>query len=154
QWFPSNPDLISCDDCPDPTFTPQSAADSFYTLTVIDENGCEGEVTYFVNVLPQCSADLVAIPNAFTPNGDGINDVFGPVIDGNFQKIFDADDSGFSMRIYNRWGKKVFEAAGGNPTWDGTLENEAGGADVYIYIIEVNCGEERKMLTGDVALIR
>jgi gliding motility-associated-like protein/uncharacterized repeat protein (TIGR01451 family) len=154
QWFPSNPDLISCDDCPDPTFTPQSAADSFYTLTVIDENGCEGKVTYFVNVLPQCSADLVAIPNAFTPNGDGINDVFGPVIDGNFQKIFDADDSGFSMRIYNRWGKKVFEAAGGNPTWDGTLENEAGGADVYIYIIEVNCGEERKMLTGDVALIR
>ncbi len=154
QWFPSNPDLISCDDCPDPTFTPQTAADSLYTVMVIDENGCEGELTYFVNVLPQCSADLVAIPNAFTPNADGVNDVFGPVVDENFQKIFEADGSGFTMEIYNRWGKKVFETAGANPTWDGTLKDKPSGADVYIYIIEVNCAGERKKLTGDVALIR
>jgi len=154
QWMPSDPDLISCADCPNPTFTPQSTADSIYTLTVIDENGCEGQFDYLVVVLPACSADLIAIPNAFTPNGDGNNDTFGPVFDDNFIKIFEAEDSGFSMKIWNRWGQKVFDQSGSNPQWDGLFKDDPGVGDVYIYSIEITCEGETMQLKGDVSLIR
>ena len=154
QWFPNDPALISCADCPDPVFTPQSAADSLYQLIFTDENGCQGEVTYFVNVLPECSAELIDIPNAFTPNGDGMNDTFGPVVNDDFIKIFEDSNSGFSMKIYNRWGDKIFEESGANPRWDGNLKGKASSAEVYIYVIEVNCDGERVQLSGDFVLIR
>lgn len=66
----------------------------------------------------------VYIPNTFTPNGDGLNDTFG--VSGEAIKEF-------SMQIFDRWGKLVFETDDANKRWDGTIEGEKASMGTYIY---------------------
>ena len=82
------------------------------------------------------------------------NDTFGPVVDENLIKLFERENSGFSMKIWNRWGQKIYDQSGSYPRWDGQFKDEPGGSDIYIYSIEVNCNGEKMRLTGDVTLIR
>lgn len=88
------------------------------------------------------------IPNAFTPNGDGSNDLFGMVPDGDYlvEKLL----------VYNRWGSKVFESIPGKTYWDGTFSGVPAPSDVYIYRIEIrdidlNTVEQR---SGEFSLLR
>ena len=92
------------------------------------------------------------MPNTFSPNGDGNNDVFYPRGQGLFTiKTF---------RIFNRWGEIVFERANFLPNdatggWDGRYKGQAASQDVYVYTIDVVC--ENKVLMhykGNIALIR
>ena len=68
-------------------------------------------------------SDKVAIPNAFTPNGDGKNDVFFPILAGNFQEVTE-------FRIYNRWGQMVHNS---NTPWDGTFDSKTQPAGTFVY---------------------
>ena len=148
DWSSStDPLLIECDGSPECILTPQE--NTTYTLTVSDENGCVNTATFSVVVIIQCAPDDIEIPNAFTPNGDGNNDVFAPVFSEKGQEQV------ISMKIWNRWGEKVYEGGIG-ASWDGLFENEPAAAEVYIYTIELNCqvGEEEAIRTGDVTLIR
>lgn len=72
------------------------------------------------------------VPNAFTPNGDGLNETFGPV--GNRVNQF-------SMRIYSRWGELMFESNDMNNQWDGTYKGVKVQTDTYVYKIFAT-GEE------------
>ena len=86
------------------------------------------------------------IPNAFTPNGDGINDCLG--LRGNipFKE--------FEFFIYNRWGLKVFEYGNSNNCWNGDYlgKKQEGGAYVFVLKGKSDCGNVEKV--GTVILIR
>ncbi len=91
---------------------------------------------------------ILAVPNAFTPNGDGTNDYFLP------RKPAECDQ--FRMQIWNRWGQLVFDTRHRDGKgWDGTFQGKPAPAGVYIYKIEVSFrnGLQEK-LAGNVTLIR
>lgn len=97
-----------------------------YTVVLANEFGCEAQISITVYVLPR--AVTIALPDAFTPNGDGINDVF---------EIFNKSDfTSITMRVYNRWGELVHEGRDQNHGWDGTFKGVAQSQDVYVYFIE------------------
>ncbi|MBK8196531.1 MAG: gliding motility-associated C-terminal domain-containing protein [Lewinellaceae bacterium] len=91
-----------------------------------------------------------AVPNAFTPNGDGVNDRFKPVF---FCPVL---TSRFS--IFNRWGKKVFESQNPDDAWDGKVDGKEAPSDVYVWLLEYEAVREGigQKLTqkGSVALLR
>jgi gliding motility-associated-like protein len=136
QWIPS--DGLSCTDCANPIATPLQT--TTYILTVLNAAGCSetASVTITVNP-PDCEPD---VPNAFTPNGDMINDGFAP--------LGTAIES-YQLAVFNRWGKVVYE---GNGPWDGRFSNEDAPADVYAFRMSILiCGKELTY-DGDVTVIR
>jgi gliding motility-associated-like protein len=90
------------------------------------------------------------IPNAFTPNGDGLNDTFGPVGEG----ITD-----YSMQIFNRWGNLIFESNDMNVQWDGNYHNEIAPTGTYVYKLSAKGpstnGKSKKLIyeSGSVTLV-
>lgn len=86
------------------------------------------------------------IPNAFTPNGDGMNDTFG---------VAGAAMGDFSLKIYNRWGEKVFETTNPNVRWDGMVNKESAPSGVYVYKVLAKGLEGGKLQQkGNVTLVR
>ncbi len=118
-----------------------------YFVTVVDANGCSSTVSQAVTVMLQCEPEKAELPNVFSPNNDGVNDVFTIVSPGA--------ESVLNMRIWNRWGEKVYDGPG---PWDGTQNGKPAGSDVYVYLIKVGCpvtvDSEEKVLKGDVTLLR
>lgn len=102
-----------------------------YTVTVTNADGCTatGQVEVTARI-PQCNPDDVFIPNMFTPNGDGVNDIF------KIESIFVEE---MSMVIFNRWGQKVFESTTLGSGWDGTFEGSQQDPDVYVYCVTARC---------------
>ncbi|KAF5053014.1 SprB repeat protein [anaerobic digester metagenome] len=96
-----------------------------YTVQVVNSYGCTGESTVW---LIPCSLELI-MPNAFTPNGDGRNDVFRPVLLG------DVTPSRFFMQIYNSWGELIYETNDYGAGWDGTVKGSPAPSSVYVYVI-------------------
>jgi gliding motility-associated-like protein/uncharacterized repeat protein (TIGR01451 family) len=148
EWTSSTGNTLEdCDGSPDCNDLPTE--NTTYILTVTDANGCTATDSISVAVIINCNPADAEIPNAFTPNGDGTNDTFAPVFEETGQEQV------ISMRIWNRWGALVFEG-GQDAVWDGMLEDKPAAADVYIYVIKLDCrfGEEEATLQGDVTLIR
>ena len=113
-----------------------------YNISASSVNGCEKQFT--VNVQSQ-NCNLL-MPNAFTPNNDGKNDVFRiPVT----AKI-DLDD----FSIYDRWGNKVFSTKGKLDSWDGTYKGEKSPSGIYIYVIQGKQNNKPVKIKGFVTLIR
>lgn len=100
-WLPAAG--LSCFSCADPVAKPDFT--THYRLIVADGNGCVGSVQYRVLVFPTCDPKRLLIPNAFTPNLDGVNDTFsvGP---------FEGLESVQELTIYDRWGEKVYVGPG------------------------------------------
>ena len=87
------------------------------------------------------------MPNAFTPNGDGLNDVFR-VKYPSFIKTFE-------MVIFNRFGQVVYKTSNPNMGWDGTFKREDQPAGMYLWQINlVNTDNEKKYAKGTVTLLR
>jgi len=87
------------------------------TLTVTDVNGCVDDVTRFVDIDDYYN---LFIPNSFTPNNDGVNDVF-------FAQGTDIDPNRFHLWIYDRWGELAYESVDIDGVWTGNFE----GGDYY-----------------------
>ena len=138
-WTPSFG--LSCDDCSNPIAIPYVTSD--YTVLVTDSLGCIGstDFTLFVGE----PLDLY-VPNAFTPNGDGQNDVF---------EIFGVGISQVDLTVYNRWGQEVFQASSNRPQWDGMYKGKMQPPGMYSYLVEVwFLGDHVVKQKGSVALIR
>ncbi|MCC7246038.1 MAG: gliding motility-associated C-terminal domain-containing protein, partial [Saprospiraceae bacterium] len=135
---------LSCKDCFDPIATPDKTTD--YMLFATDGNGCKDTLTYRVLVFPPCDPVNLKIPNAFTPNGDMNNESFSAVKHEGFEKVV-------SLRIYNRWGQKVW-TGGPNEGWDGKIDGKDAPVDVYVWIMIVDCDGEQLERKGEVTLIR
>ncbi|MBL7766444.1 MAG: gliding motility-associated C-terminal domain-containing protein [Chitinophagaceae bacterium] len=117
-----------------------------YTLTVTGANGCTSQSTTTVS-LNECCTRLV-VPNSFTPNGDLNNDKFGIIEVENVQS--------FVLSVYNRFGEKVFETDQKDFKWDGMYKGKVADVGTYFYMIIYDCknGGAKKMLKGDVTLLR
>ena len=121
-----------------------------YTVEVKNRSGCLARDRVIVNVA--CNKNNVFIPNTFSPNDNGINEVFF-VRGTGLLKIR-------TMNIFNRWGQQVFskkDLVANDPTqgWDGTFKGARLGADVYIYMIEIECSNGTLLpYRGNIALVR
>ena len=125
-WEP--PLYLSCTDCPNPVVIPMN--DVIYTVTAIDQNGCSNEQDIRINAVKDFR---VFIPSAFTPNGDGKNDVL--VFNSNWVSKVNY------FRIFDRWGQLVFEANEFEPNnenhgWDGRFNGEDLNGGSYVYYTE------------------
>jgi len=116
-----------------------------YTLQVTDSNGCVA--TDSISVLDSACAEYMYLPTAFTPNGDGHNDVFRPSFKGVATQ--------YSFMVYNRWGQQVF--ASNNPAngWDGTVNGNPQAPGVYVWYCQYQLYERPPVSQkGTVVLIR
>jgi gliding motility-associated-like protein len=96
------------------------------TLTAINENGCESIDSVLVESYPEMRT---YVPNSFTPNGDGLNDMFG--MTGEAYK-------GYIITIYSRWGQEMYHGVHYDANaWDGTLNGTLVPRGLYLYKIEV-----------------
>jgi gliding motility-associated-like protein len=87
------------------------------------------------------------IPTAFTPNNDGTNDLFRPMLFGNVIK--------YNFIVYNRWGQIVFQTSDLNKAWDGNYKKLQQESDVYIWTCSYQFeGEQIKTEQGTVTVIR
>jgi len=129
------------------TITVNPAATTDYTVTVSDINGCTAldNVTVTVRVA-KCDESDVFIPNAFSPNGDGANEVL--YVRSNFVEELD-------FIIFNRWGQQIFKTSDPTEGWDGTFKGEKLPPDAYAYYIRALCinGIEYKK-KGNVSLLK
>lgn len=139
------PNVTGCDNCATLQVQQDSGGLYLYLLAVTDANGCSATVEYRVLVFPPCGPDNVLIPNAFTPNDDGVNDVFETV--GERSEVITR------LTIYDRWGEKVCDHQG-DVFWDGTIDGKPAPSDVYVYIIEIACGAKEGKRVGEVTLLR
>jgi gliding motility-associated-like protein len=105
----------------DPKATPTETTE--YTLTVTDKSGCVLRDSLKLTLLP----DLLLIPTAFSPNTDGLNDIFRP-LNKNLSKI--------AFQIYDRWGEKVYETDAVGEGWDGTYKGVKQPIGVYVWKAE------------------
>lgn len=133
-----------------PGITVKPPVTTEYTVEVVNEGGCKArdKVTIFV----LCNNANVFIPNTFSPNDDGANDVFYPRGTGVYRIQ--------TFRVFNRWGEVVFEKTNFNANdatagWDGSYKGKKLNPDVFVYTIDIMC-ENNTVLTykGNIALIQ
>jgi gliding motility-associated-like protein len=145
SWAPAA--TLSCATCPQPIASPKF--NTRYTVTYTDSNGCRNNSV--VQVIVLCKNANVFVPNTFSPNGDGANDVF--YVRGK------GLDRVKSIRVFNRWGEVVFEQRDfpvNDPTygWNGKYKGNRPSPDVYVYQVEVFCdNSEIIRFEGNIALI-
>ncbi|WP_336517350.1 PKD domain-containing protein [Pollutibacter soli] len=145
-WAPSN--TLSCTNCPAPVASPISAIT--YKLTVANAQGCKASDDLRVSLA--CSDKDVFIPNTFTPNGDGANDIFYPRGKGIRSVKY--------LRIFNRWGELVFENKDFNiddkkAGWDGVYKGQKLPSGVFVYSIQMVCDNGQRIdKSGSIMIVR
>ncbi len=148
QW--NNPmQTLSCTTCPSPTVQTKGVKNT-YSIQVVNQGGCvtKDEVTIYAI----CNGGNLFIPNTFSPNKDGKNDVFYPRGSG-IRKIK-------SLRIYDRWGEIVFnvenvDANDASTGWNGTYKGAPLPPDVYVWTCEVICANNEILIyNGNVTLLK
>lgn len=138
SWTPT--ESLDNPNIPNPTATPSQT--TTYTVEIRDRNDCRVTRQVTVTVIEDFN---ILIPNLFSPNGDGINDVW---------RIFNVETyPKTSVIIFNRWGNKVWESDNYDNSWDGTSsKGDALPDGTYFYIIRV--GGSNREFKGDVNILR
>jgi gliding motility-associated-like protein len=147
RWSPA--DSLDCNDCIQPIAHPINT--TLYTLTVIDSiTGCTITDEALVRVEKNRN---VFIPNVFSPDGDGVNDLFTIFTGNGVRRILE-------FRIFDRWGAVQYEAdniEADNHTfgWDGTFKGEPKNTGVFVYYAEIEFIDDFVILyKGDITLVR
>jgi len=140
SWSPvatmNDPELAN------PVVTPKEP--TAYVVVGLNEFGCMNYDTSFVDIDYRVETQL---PNAFSPNGDNLNDVF-KVGNIGLRKLV-------TFQVFDRWGKKVFETINPAEGWDGTYKGKAADGGVYYYYIQLGYADNVvETFKGDVTLIR
>ena len=96
-----------------------------------------------------CSEDNILIPNAFTPNGDLLNEKFRIIDELNIVQDFE-------LNIFNRWGQKVFYTQDKKESWDGYFKGQLQPSSVFDYHLSIGCigGQYSFFKKGNISLIR
>lgn len=116
---------------------------TLYTVTVQTTDGCTASDTVQVKVISKG----VAVPSAFSPNGDGENDVFRPVVLGS--------SIVYSFSVYNRWGQRIYQSNTQDAGWDGTVKGKPQPAGTYTWILSCTLDTNVPVKkSGTVVLIR
>lgn len=130
----------------DPIAKPPVTTEYFVTLT--DQRaGCRVDTSKIIYVIPViCEEPNIFVPNAFTPNGDGNNDIL--YVRGSFIEEM-------HFIIYDRWGEKVFETFDQTKGWDGTYKGRKADPAVFVYYLEVRCiGEKTFFKKGNTTILK
>lgn len=106
------------------------------------DQGCTTDTSYYKITLLECK--LVYIPNAFTPNEDGINDKF--YIRGNVELVI--------FSIFNRWGENIFTTRDINEGWDGEYKYVPCPMGIYVYYVIILKEGKQHLYKGNITLIR
>ena len=147
SWAPS--EGLSCSDCLTPNAAPRQ--DINYQITVTNTSGCEYKANIAIDVFETLD---IYIPNAFSPNDDGFNDLFYP------QAVAGLVNQVVKFQVFDRWGALIWEAAdftigGAENAWDGRKNGALMGTGIYAYVLEVQLFDQSIVqLTGDILLIR
>lgn len=146
KWDPST--FLTCSDCKTPIVNPSYS--TTYTVFAYNEEGCFSKDV--INVFATCTRENLFIPNTFSPNGDGVNELFYPRGRG-IEKIK-------SLKIFNRWGQLIYSrenffANDQSAGWNGKHSGKDVSTDVYVYMIDLVC-ENGNIITlkGDIALVK
>lgn len=128
NWYPSLG--LNCTNCSTVMASPVQT--TMYCASVTDSLGCIDTACVTVMVRNFCDGfDAVEMPNVFSPNNDGSNDVF-------YLEGWDGCINTFEMAVYNRWGVKMFESTNVNVVWDGRISNGTEAPEgTYYYILNM-----------------
>jgi gliding motility-associated-like protein len=142
SWLPE--EGLDCTDCLQPTVLPFETTN--YSLTVKDSlTGCRDTLEQRITVLP-CEA--IFVPSAFSPNGDGRNDLFRPYVG-------DCVEAVASLEVYDRWGSLIYRSRGADVAWDGQAKDRPCKVGVYVYLISVRLKDGKdRLLRGELQLLR
>jgi gliding motility-associated-like protein len=115
------------------------------TLNIEDNIGCKDSATQYIKVVDNC---YIAVPSAFTPNNDGLNDYLYPL---NAYKAIN-----LKFKIYNRYGQLVFETSDWTNKWNGTFKGQPADAGTYVWLLQYTDSETGKkyFTKGTTLLIR
>ncbi|TVR80345.1 MAG: hypothetical protein EA409_07895 [Saprospirales bacterium] len=148
EWI-SEGNILSCTDCPRPFASP--AFNDFVTLFVYDTEGCTGMGSLFIEVN---AIRNVYVPNAFSPNRDGVNDEFRVYTGLGVRGIK-------SFRVFDRWGGMIFERTSDGLLledqigWDGLVNGEEAPVGSYVYVVEIEFIDGiSEVYRGELVLIR
>ncbi len=149
QWDPSS--YLSCSDCLNPLVSGLSE-DTEFTITIIDNYGCSSTQTVIVRIIVEFK---IYTPNIFSPDGDGVNEVF--FLSSN---NFAAESTIEEFAIFDRWGNKVFQKNDilpndSSPGWDGSFNGKTVKAGVYVWYAKIVLPDgSEELLQGDVTVKR
>ena len=139
-WTPA--ELLSCSVCESPVLL--SSEPGWYVLSAISEEGCVGRDSAYVDLFYP-----IYVPNAFTPNNDGVNDAF--FVEG-------VEPRGYLMEIYNRWGELVFRSEDASEVWQGNWQRGEGDHyvpdGVYLWRVRYELRDGPRWAEGHVTVIR
>ncbi len=142
SWAP--PTGLSCTNCPNPTATPTANTQYCVTVTTV---GCADSACVTITIDTKCGDNgELYVPNGFSPNGDGQNDVL---------YVRGGGVTGIYWVIYDRWGEKVFETRDPKQGWDGTYKGKALDPAIFVYYLKVTCFSGNEISQkGNVAIIK
>jgi len=150
QWSPS--DILECSSCPSTNATPFE--DTHLLITIVDTNGCTYYLQTYIAVISDTSGlDGIYIPNVFSPNNDGINDLWS---------IFSKHENTYAnkLNIFDRWGNVVysredFVVNGYDSGWDGTMNGKPLNPGVFVYQVVLTLSDgSQKSIHGNITLLR
>lgn len=137
-------DELSCTTCRRPYITVNQSQVAYVVAT--NQWGCQTVDSVVLRVV-ECSPSMVFVPNTFTPNGDGLNDLL--YVRGIGLRKLEY------FRIYDRWGKLVYDSASINEGWDGTVNGKPADVAVYVYTAKGECSSGNSVeVKGNVTLVR
>jgi len=138
SWMPQTG--LSCNTCVSPVATP--SVTTMYYVMITDSNGCTSLDSVLITIDNLCT-DLF-IPNAFSPNEDGENDVF---------TVYGTCLKNFNLRIYDRWGNLIYQTS--DRPWDGTFKGVKQNTDVFVYRFNgVLTNGTKVTRSGNISLLR
>jgi len=148
EWNFGDGSSINTEFEPYHTFPEDQAGEYIIELTGYSEYGCSARDIKYVHVFRDY---LIYVPNAFTPDNSGVNEVFKPVMTG-------FDEDGYTMYIFNRWGNLIFETHDMEVGWDGTFHDENNRVQdgVFTWKIEANIKDsnDSKIFVGHVSILK
>jgi gliding motility-associated-like protein len=135
---------------PEPVFTPIAPGATVFTVRISDDvSSCIALDSVRINVVDPNDLDCSTafLPNAFTPNGDNLNDTYGISNPYALQKLV-------SFEIFDRWGGRVFFTNDPFEQWDGSFKGTPVNSGVMLYKVVFVCNDEEKVTTGSVTIMR
>ncbi|MEO6038610.1 MAG: gliding motility-associated C-terminal domain-containing protein, partial [Saprospiraceae bacterium] len=122
-----------------------SGADTYSVQAIVGADCGQDTITQNVRIV-YCNCN-VYVPNVFTPNGDGVNDEFQPIVRCTISE--------YEYTVYDRWGERVFRTRNLADRWDGRAGGSNCPSDVYVYVLQYRPADgPPKTLYGDVTLLR
>lgn len=149
--LPTSEEMLILETCENEAITFQNTTLNIgeeATFILENQEGCDS-IIHVVVEATENEADF-NVPNAFTPNGDGQNDCFGLV------NLNDTDFDYFELKIFDRWGNRVFYTNDWDDCWNGEMNGQSASADVYFWRLEMETAAcaIRVLEMGDLTLIR